>query len=133
MSSPARRFMTLTGTVVGMTLVLSAPAFAHECFNVSKNEHNPGAGAQVVLGPDDEIVSATNGVVNRIEHGLIDPETGEGFHGIIAFDEDGDGVADASTYIVGPNDEIPEQAQERGAECAGIVNIEYYFETCLAG
>ena len=77
----------------------------------------------MVLGPEGEVVSATKGLVNRFERGIIDPDTGDGFHGIVGFDEDGDGVADASTYIVGPNGEIPLNAQLRGSPDHGIINI----------
>jgi len=112
-------------------LVLAAgPGSAHECVNASKQ--NIAAGVQVVLNDQDEIVWLTKGLQNRIDQGLVDPETGEGFHGLVGFDIDGDGAADVATYIVGPNDEIPEQAQENGATCQGIINIGVWFEECLS-
>ena len=73
------------------------------------------------------------GLENRIAQGIVDFESGEGFHGLIAFDVDGDGVADASTYIgVGPEgDELPIEAQFRGPACRGITNLGIYFEQCV--
>ena len=53
------------------------------------------------------------GLANRFAQGLVDPETGEGFHGLIGFDFDGDAV-DFSTYIVGPDDEIPSSPSSTG-------------------
>jgi hypothetical protein len=112
--------LAIAGTLFGVT---GGTAFAHECFNISKNEQNPTAGAQIILDGDDNILWATNGMMARIDQGLIDPATGEGYHGIIAFDFTGDEVADASTFIVTPTGEIPLVAQESGSPDHGIVNI----------
>ena len=71
------------------------------------------------------------GLQKRIDAGQVDLETGDGFHGHLGIDFDGDGVADMSTFIVGPDDEIPETAQENGAPCLGIVNFEQAF-ACMA-
>ena len=72
----------------------------------------------------------SKGLQGRIDRGLVDPATGEGFSGLIGFDVDGDGAADFATFIVGPNDEIPLQAQMNGATCKGIVNIGVWLEQC---
>jgi hypothetical protein len=118
--------------VAGATVLLAAPAFAHECTNASKNANNPAAGAQLVFGANDEVLFISTGLANRVERGLVDFDTGEGFHGLIAFDIDGDGVADASTWIgVGPDGEVPLEAQFRGPACRGLTNIGIYFEQCL--
>lgn len=125
-----RAVIVTTGAVAG--LVLSAgPALADNCTNASKKYAD--SGAQIVFGPNDEVLFITQGLENRISQGIVDPESGEGFHGIIAFDDDGDGVADASTYIgVGPEgDELPIEAQFRGPACRGITNLGIYFEQCL--
>jgi hypothetical protein len=113
------------------SLVLASSALAHECTNVSKSD--PMAGAQLLIGSEGEILWTTPGLAQRLERGLISEE-GEGFHGIIAFDIDGDGIADASTYIgVGPDGEIPLQAQLNGPACRGLTNIGLYFSECLGG
>ena len=102
-------------------VVLAGPAFAHQCTNASKNEHaRPGAGAQLIIGDGDELLYISKGLENRIEQGIVDFETGEGFHGQVGFQE-GDQIV--TTYIVGPNGEIPQQAQFNGPDDRGIVNI----------
>ena len=111
------------GACGGLFFASSGQALAHQCCNVSKNEQNPGAGAQVVIDDEDNIVFATNGLINRVDRGLVDPESGEGYHGVVAFDVDGDGEADFSTYQVTPGDEIPPQAQQNGSPDDGIVNV----------
>jgi hypothetical protein len=104
----------------GTMALLAAPAAAHECTNANKPA---GAGAQVIIGPDDQIESATRGVFVRVGKGIIDADTGAGYHGLVGFDVDGDGTPEATTYIVGPNDEIPTTAQLNGSPNHGIVNI----------
>jgi hypothetical protein len=118
-------------TALTLTIVATAPAAATECVNASKKDQ--AAGAQVMFGPDDEIVFVTTGLQNRLDQGLVDADTGEGFHGLIAFDFDGDGQADVSTWIgVGPDgEEIPLEAQLRGPACRGLTNIGIYFEQCV--
>ena len=119
--------------VLGITasLLLASTAAASHCVNASKN---PAAGAQVVIDfASGEVVWLSTGVVTRIEQGLIDPATGEGFRGLIAFDLDGDGAGDLSTWVgVGPDGfAIPEQAQVNGPACRGVTDIETYFAECL--
>jgi hypothetical protein len=122
----------LTGMILGVALsvVLASTALATNCVNASK--HAQDDGAQVVLDATG-IIWATPGIQHRIDLGLIDPNTGEGFHGIVGFDFDGDGVADVSSWFgVGPDgDEIPENAQLNGPACRGITDIETYFTECL--
>ncbi len=61
------------------------------------------------------------------------PITGAGFHGLIAFDADGDGNADYSTWIdVGPDGEVPLVAQLSGPACRGLTNLFIYFTECVA-
>lgn len=112
-------------------LVLSAgPSLAHECVNASKADQS--AGVQAILDlTTGEVEWSTPGLANRFAQGLVDPDTGEGFHGVIGFDFDGDGVVDVSSFIVGPEDEIPEVAQTNGPACSGITNIGTYFTECL--
>jgi hypothetical protein len=123
-----RRIGAIMGGVLASLLVVSS-AMAHQCINPSKA--NQAAGVQLVIGMDGSIVYITRGLATRIEQGLIDFETGEGFHGLIGFDDDGDGVADGATYIVGPDGEIPLEAQLRGAACRGITNVNLYLDQCV--
>jgi hypothetical protein len=51
--------------------------------------------------------------------------------GLIAFDVNGDGIADFSTWIdVGPDGEIPLVAQLSGPACQGLTNLCIYFTEC---
>ena len=123
-----RRILATLAAVVA-SLVVASSALAHECTNVSKSD--AAAGAQILFGPGGEIVWMTPGAARRIEQSLVDPATGDGFHGLIAVDFDGDGDADASTYVgVGPDGEIPLTAQFKGPACRGITNLGIYFEQC---
>ena len=130
MSRTVRRL--LLGLVVATTAVLTAagPAWAHECVNADKNQ---AAGVQVVIDANTgELVWISLGVQQRIDRGLINPDTGEGFSGLIGIDLDGVAVADVSTFIVGPEMEIPEEAQFSGPACHGITNIEVFFTQCVS-
>ena len=125
-----KRALVVTAGVVGGLVLLAGPALADNCTNASKKFAD--SGAQLVFGADDEVIFISRGLENRISQGIVDFETGEGFHGLIAFDVDGDGVADFSTWIgVGPDGEIPLEAQFRGPACRGLTNIGVYFEQCL--
>jgi hypothetical protein len=113
------------------SLLLASTAAASHCVNANKVQ---AAGAQVVIDlSTGQIVWLSAGVVTRIDQGLIDPATGEGFHGLIAFDGDGDGVGDLSTWVgVGPDGSaVPWQAQVNGPACSGVTDIETYFAECL--
>ena len=115
------------------SILLAAPVLAHECTNASKSD--PTAGAQLVFGANGDVLYMSRGLATRIEQGIIDSKTGEGFHGLIAFDIDGDGVADVSTWIgVGPEGEIPLVAQFRGPGVVrGLTHIGLYMEQCVGG
>ena len=128
-----RRSMTATFLGVVASLVIASSALAHECTNASKSD--PAAGAQVLI---DETTGAilwiTEGLKTRLEQGVVDPATGAGFHGLIAFDATGDGLADYSTWIdVGPDGEVPLVAQLSGPACRGVTNLFIYFTECLGG
>jgi hypothetical protein len=124
----ARRLVGILGGTVA-SLLIATSVMAHECVNVSKS---PGAGAQIIIGSEGQILYLSQGLAMRLEKGVVDFETGEGFHGLIGIDVDGDGAADLTTYIVGPDDELPLQAQLRGAACRGITNIGIYLAQCLS-
>lgn len=125
-----RRSIFVSSVALLISVLIAAPALAHQCTNASKSD--PAAGAQIVFGPDMQPIFIAKGLLNRIERGLVDAETGEGFHGIIAFDLDGDGEADASTWIgVGPDGQIPLEAQFAGPACRGLTNIGVYLTQCV--
>ena len=112
------------------SLLLASSAMAHECTNASKS--SPAAGAQIIFGVNGQILFATPGVLARIEQGIVDPASGAGFHGMIAFDFTGDGFADASTWFgVGPDGEIPLQAQFNGPACKGLTNVGICLSQCV--
>jgi hypothetical protein len=124
------RLMLGSVAAAAALLATAAPAWAHECVNADKNQ---AAGVQVVIDANTgELVWVSQGLQQRIAQGLVDPDTGEGFSGLLGFDVDGDAVADVSTFIVGPEMEIPEQAQLNGPECHGITNIEVFFTQCVS-
>src|SRR5262245_15644628 len=126
----SRRLVAVPAAIIA-SLVLATSVFAHECTNASRSD--PMAGAQALLGANGELLWISQGLATRLANGVIDP-TGEGFHGIIAFDFTGDGIADASTWSgVGLDGEIPLQAQFRGPACKGLTNIGIYFSQCFSG
>ena len=121
------RFAVACVAAGSASVLAAAPSLAHECVNASKPAQ---AGVQVILGPSG-VEWTTPGLAERIANGLVNPDTGEGFHGLVGFDFDGDGVLDFQTFIVGPDDEIPEMAQFNGPACHGITNVEAYFAECV--
>ncbi|HEX6299944.1 MAG TPA: hypothetical protein VF148_05740 [Acidimicrobiia bacterium] len=124
-----RRSIFVATAATLISILIAAPALAHSCTNASKSD--PMAGAQVLIGAEDQILWASQGVLNRIEQGLFGPD-GEGFHGIVAFDLDGDGEADASTWIgVGPDGQVPVVAQLKGPACRGLTNVGIYLTECV--
>jgi len=126
-----RRSIFVSTVALLISVLIAGPALAEECTNASKP---PAAGAQLILGPDFMTpIYISDALLKRIERGIIDFETGEGFHGIVAFDFDGDGVADTSTYFgVGPDGtEIPLEAQFAGPACHGLTNIGVYLTQCV--
>jgi hypothetical protein len=130
MIKTARRLALGSVAVTTALLAAAGPAWAHECGNADKNQ---AAGVQVVIDVNTgAIVWVSNGLQQRFDLGLVDPDTGEGFSGLLGFDLDGDGATDVSTYIVGPNAEIPDAAQFNGAVCHGVINLEVFFTQCLS-
>jgi hypothetical protein len=113
------------------SLAVASTTLAGDCTNASKSD--PADGAQVLIDLNTgEVLWTTEGLANRLEQGVVGPN-GEGFHGLIAFDIDGDGVADASTWFgVGPEgEEIPVVAQLNGPACRGLTNIGIYLTECV--
>jgi hypothetical protein len=122
----------LTAMVLGIvtSLLIASSALGHECTNASKSD--PAAGAQVLIdGNTGAILWTTEGLATRLANGVVDPETSEGFHGLVAFDMTGDGIADFSTWInVGPDGEVPLVAQLSGPACRGLTNLFLFFTEC---
>src|SRR5207244_2586149 len=123
-----KRLIGGTGVALAAMFAMAGPAFAHDCTNASKDAHAPGAGGQLIIDTNSgNIEWASAGVQQRIAQGLIDPNTGAGFHGLIGLDFNSDGVVDATTYIVGPNGALPETAQNNGSPCHGVTSLDTYF------
>ena len=124
-----RRLMAVFGGVVASLLIASS-ALAFECTNASKPAT---AGAQIVFAADFEtILYVTPGLQERLDRGIVDVASGEGFHGLLGVDLDGDSAADVSIYFgVGPDGEIPLEAQFRGPACRGLTNIGILLTQCL--
>ena len=126
----------LAAIAIGVTgsLALATSVLASDCTNASKPV---AAGVQAVINlQTGEIEWTTRGIAQRIAHGVIDPETGGGFHGLLGFDLDGDGIVDVSTWDgVGPSGhEIPVQAQLNGPPDRGVTSIcALYPEICPGG
>jgi hypothetical protein len=115
--------------LMAAALIAAGPAWAGNCTNADKP---PAAGVQAVIDLNTGAVTVSDGLQHRIDQGLVDLATGEGFHGLVGFDFNSDGVADLTTFIVGPDFEIPDQAQFNGAACHGIVSIETFFTQCVS-
>jgi hypothetical protein len=125
---------SIIASILGVlaSLAIASSALATDCTNASKSD--PAAGAQILIdGSTGALLWATPGVIERLQRGVIDPTTGEGFHGLIALDVSGDGLADVSTWFgVGPDgDEIPLVAQVKGPACRGLTSLSIYFTQCL--
>ena len=111
-------------------LLAAGPVFAGNCTNADKNA---AAGVQAVIDLNTgALVWVSDGLLHRIDQGLVDPNTGAGFHGLIGFDLNGDTVADLTTFLVGPNLELPDEAQMNGAACHGIISIVTFFTECVS-
>jgi hypothetical protein len=125
----------LRATVLGgaVSLLIASTALASDCANASKQ---PAAGAQVVINVQtNEIVWISEGLATRLENGIVDPATGEGLHGLVGFDLNGDGTADLTTWFgIGPDrTALPWQARAFGPACQGVTDLETFFTECLGG
>jgi hypothetical protein len=125
---------TILATILAIvaSLAVATSALAMDCTNASKSD--PAAGALALIdGNTGEVLWLSQGLMERLERGVVDPETGEGLHGLIAIDFTGDGIADVSTWIgVGPDgEEIPVNAQLNGPVCRGLTSIGLYFSECF--
>ena len=126
-----RRPFSATILGVAASLAIASSALAMDCTNASKVD--PAAGAQIVIdATTGNVLWISEGLTERLERGVVDPVSGEGFHGIIALDLDGDGSADVSTWVgVGPDgEEIPVNAQLNGPACRGLTSLGIYLTEC---
>ena len=123
-----RRLLLGVVTFLALVALAAGPVLAGHCTNADKN---PAAGVQVTINLVTGQITFSSGLQQRIDQGIVDPITFEGFSGLAGFDVTGDNVADLTTYIVGPNFEIPPQAQLNGATCHGVVSIEAFLTDCL--
>jgi hypothetical protein len=128
MNKTIRRLSLGVVTLMALVVLTAGPVLAGACTNADKP---PAAGVQVTVSFVTGHVIVSDGLQQRIDQGVVDPNTFEGFYGLAGFDVTGDDVADLTTYIVGPEFEIPDEAQLNGAECHGIVSIEAFFTECL--
>lgn len=128
MNKTIRRLLLGAVTLMAAAVLAAGPVLAGHCANADKNQ---AAGVQVTISFVTGQVTVSSGLQQRIDQGLVDPITFEGFSGLAGFDVTGDNVADLTTFIVGPNFEIPEEAQLSGATCHGIVSIETFLTECL--
>ena len=117
-----RRAAITVSAAVSAVVVGAVPAMAHQCVNPDKQ---PGAGAQVIFNEVTGAMTFANaGIEKRFTSGVTTEET---FRGLIGFDFDGDGIADGTTWIVGKYGEIPQQAQQAGADCHGVIDFAAWF------
>jgi hypothetical protein len=110
-----------------LVLGVAAPAFAHDCVNLSKNPSSAG----VVIGPgcnpdgSDQITILSNGVQQRVNNfGFTFTYTGP-----VGIDLNCDGTADVMSYSPGQGTggvvpgAVNGQGQNR-ANCKGVTDFE---------
>src|SRR5262245_2139773 len=88
------------GAVILITAALLAagPVLAGHCTNADKPA---AAGVQVTVSFVTGHIIVSDGLQKRIDAGVVDPVTFDGFYGLAGFDVTGDDVADLTTFIVG--------------------------------
>src|SRR5262245_26152498 len=112
------------GVLFAATFAMGGTAWAGHCTNIQKDQHDPSKGVQVIINDTDGSIEWANaGVQNKVASGKINPDTGEGFHGHVGIDFDGDGKVDVVTYIVSPRGALPDTAINNGSPDHGIVDI----------
>ena len=122
-----RSVVAAFGGVV-LSLLMATSVLAFECTNLSKP---PAAGTQVVFGPAGEIVWVSRGLERRIEQGLVDPETGDGFTDCSA------SISTATaSWMPAPTSALGRTADPgggpvRGASLPRHVEFGIFFEQCL--
>jgi hypothetical protein len=126
-----RRAAIGTAAAAAAIILGAGPALADHCTNASKPA---GSGIQVLLDAEFEnVLWLSDGVQQRIDAGIINPDDGTGFTGLLGVDLDGDLAADISIWVFDDNPwgAIPEPALANGAECHGVMDVGEYFEKCF--
>jgi hypothetical protein len=113
---PKRSIATLAVAITSMAAAAPA-AMAFDCGNASKPV---GAGEKAVVSADGSIDWISKSWQEQLAHGKTVDQLHGGYLGI---DVNNDGTADVDTYA-DPRGEIPQQAQQNGAECHGVTSIE---------
>jgi hypothetical protein len=111
------------------SLAIASSALAFDCMNASKPDQT--VGDQIIVDANTgQILWLSQGVQERLEHGVLDDHE---FHGLIGVDFTGDGVVDVSTWFgVGPDGtHIADPALLHGPACRGVTEIGLYFSECL--
>jgi hypothetical protein len=124
-----RRSVAASFLSVVASLAIASSALAFDCMNASKPDQT--AGDQIILDANTgQILWLSQGVLERLEHGVLDDHE---FHGLIGVDLTGDGVVDVSTWFgVGPDGtHIADPALLNGPACRGVTEIGLYFSECL--
>lgn len=125
----------LFGALLAVALIVggAAPAFAHDCVNLSKNTSSPTVSFGVGTTCQDQLIpdSIKTGLAQRIDKFGFDQNGDPNFpfHGPTGIDSNCDGVVDATSYSPGngTGGVIPaaEVANGRnGTLCKGISNFE---------
>ena len=112
-----------------VVLGAAAPAFAHDCVNLSKN---PASAKATICADTGAVTAAKQGVQNQIDKYGLDPVTMEpnfNYAGPVGLDFNCDGIADAMTYDPGQGTGgvIPAAEKSSGnnvQNCKGISNFE---------
>lgn len=122
---------SIAASLLGLvaSLILASSALAFDCMNASKPDQT--AGDQIIVdATTGQILWLSQGVQERLEHGVLDNNE---FRGLIGLDFTGDGVVDVSTWFgVGPDGtHIADPALLNGPTCRGVTEIGLYFSECL--
>jgi len=127
---PLKKKLVFAPLFAGVVVLgAAAPAFAHDCVNLSKN---PASAKVVICGDTGAVTSASNGVQQRIDKFGLDPATNEPnvpFAGPVGIDFNCDGIPEAISYSPGQGTGgvIPAAEKSSGnnvQNCKGISNFE---------
>jgi len=92
-----RRLLLGVVTFLALVALAAGPVLAGHCTNADKN---PAAGVQVTINLVTGQITVSSGLQQRIDQGIVDPITFEGFSGLAGFDVTGDNVADLTSFLI---------------------------------